>query len=1154
MSDRSLALVVLLRRRLAVLRRRLALAEMAHGLLVALGVLGMALLAATLAEAALWLGPGLRQTLAWALGFGALALVARGLGRPLLRSLGVLPGLDERAVARAGEAARPGLADRLTTLLDLADGRAAETPDALRDAAVQALGADLEGVPFDRVPAFGRARRALLPALAPALLLTLFFALAPGTFTGAMARLLAPGTAFAPPAPFALAVAPGDTALVRGADLPVRAFPRGRGWPETATLEFGRVGERATETARLRLGPEGAWTHTLAALEAPTRYRLVAGAVVSPWYTADVVARPLVRGLQVTVQPPAYSGQPARRLPPGVGDVTGLAGSAVRVAVGLAGEPTTRAWLDVRWGDGRAERVPLRLGADGGTATFALRGPGTYRVALETAAGVPNADAATYSLGVLSDGPPQIALLEGAEEALSPAPRTLRFHLTDDFGFSSGAVVWRLAESRTRAATPFRRLALPVRPRPLDQEVAATWTFPGAQPGDVVEFYGEVRDNDAVRGFKAARTPVFTLRYPALTERFDEARARRDSTREALDALRREAERSGDRVRQLRDEIRRNPSPDAESRRQVDALRRQQQALERQAAQLQQQLERLLDDAREGRLMSEETLRALEQMRQVMQELDSPELREALRRLQEAMEQMDLRQMLEQSDRAAFSEEQFRQRLERALEMMRRLEVAARLDEAARRAEDLARTEERLARETERLRQGRAPSSQQDRRPDEPRDAPSPQSPSAERERLAEEQRRAAEDARALERLMEQIGQQMQDLRNAPRQPMQDAQQQMQQDGGLPQQMQQNAQQLQQNQLRDAQQGQEDLARRLRRLQQQMQRMSQTMQGQQRRIDAAGVRRALEDVLTLSREQEALAGRTAATPSRSAALRPHAQRQAELRTGLRTVTDSLRTLARTVPQLGRAVEERTGNGLREMDLAVSELAELRAGPAAAHQRMAMAHLNELGLLLAEVLENLDEQGGGQGAGGLPQQLQQTGEQQQRLNEQIQQMLNDIAGERLSRSQEERLRQAAEQQEAIRRQLREALRQDGQQPGRGLDPQTRSALQQIERQMEESARQLRRGRLDTRTLPRQQQILQQLLETQRSVNEQGQEERREGEAGRARPDPTRPDRLAPREGPADRLRRDLIRALESGYASDYQELIKRYFQRLQQRAE
>ncbi|MEM1043649.1 MAG: hypothetical protein AAGI91_13595 [Bacteroidota bacterium] len=37
-----------------------------------------------------------------------------------------------------------------------------------------------------------------------------------------------------------------------------------------------------------------------------------------------------------------------------------------------------------------------------------------------------------------------------------------------------------------------------------------------------------------------------------------------------------------------------------------------------------------------------------------------------------------------------------------------------------------------------------------------------------------------------------------------------------------------------------------------------------------------------------------------------------------------------------------------------------------------------------------------------------------------------------------------------------------------------------------------------------------------------------------------------------EAEADCLRRDLIRALESGYAPDYQELIKRYFDLLQRR--
>jgi hypothetical protein len=160
---------------------------------------------------------------------------------------------------------------------------------------------------------------------------------------------------------------------------------------------------------------------------------------------------------------------------------------------------------------------------------------------------------------------------------------------------------------------------------------------------------------------------------------------------------------------------------------------------------------------------------------------------------------------------------------------------------------------------------------------------------------------------------------------------------------------------------------------------------------------------------------------------------------------------------------------------------------------------------------------------------------------------MQQMLNDMAGERLSQSQAERLQQAAAQQEAIRQQLQELLREGG----GNLDAQTRSALQRAVDEMRDAAREMRQGSITRETIPRQQQILQRLLEAEQSVNQRGREERREGQTGEEQ-DADRPDRLNLNQNPDERLRRDLIRALESGYAPDYQDLIKRYFERLQNR--
>ena len=1111
-----------LRRRLRAVRRRLTGAAVARGALVTLGVVGGAVAVALAAEAGVWLGVELRTALFWMVVALAAALVVALVAVPLLKMWGALPGLDEAAVVRRAGQDFPGVDDRLATFLDLADGHASGG-SRLQAAALDALGREVAEVPFERVRAFGPVREAARWAFVPAAVIVGAFVLLPSTMTAAAGRLMAPGVHFAPPAPFQLRVTPGDAEVTRGADLAVSVQAVGRELPLAAEVEVGRADERATETVRLQAGDGARFEHTLQAVQADLRYRVTADGVRSPWYAVRAVHRPLVRGVRLRVTPPGYSGRPSRLLPEGVGDATGLPGSAVQVQVDHGGPAPQAAWLDVRWQDGRRQRVALRLDGPSARGAFRLRGAGTYTVHLR-AGSLENADPARYTLGTLSDGPPQITLVEGADGGLGEAPRRLVFRVTDDFGFRGASLVYRLTRGGTTG--PARRLALPVRTRPLDQEVALGWRIPGARPGDTVEFYGRVSDNDG-RGAKTARTPLFTLRYPSVGDRLDALDVQRDSTVEALDQMRERAQESGERFQRLRRDLRESPTPDWEDRRQLDELVREQQEMRDQARQLQEQMERLRQQVQDS--MDPETQRMVEQMQRVLEELDSPELRDALERLRQAMEKLDLRETLEQSEEVAQNEEEFRRRLERAMALMERLEAAVEMEEIARRAEDLAETEERLAQETEK--------------------AEAQGAPKAERDRLAAEQRQAAEQAEALREQAEALQEQMEEMSNAPTDGVESVQEQLDSETGLPQQMQDNAQQLEQGEMQDAQDGQQEMSKQLRQMAQSVRQQSQQMQGQQSQVDQAALRRALEDVLTISRDQEALATTTARTPSQNPALVGAARRQSELRDGLRAVVDTLRRVAQTVPQLGPEIDRRAADGRREMDGAVEQLAERQSGPASGHQRAAMSHLNELALLLADVLEQLQnqQQQNGQGSGeGTPQQMQQIGKQQQQLNQRIQQMLNESAGERLSPDQGRRMRQMAEQQERLRRQLQRA--REG--AGSGLDPNARSNMQRIEDQMREAAEQLRRERADPRLAPRQQQILEKLLETERSVNQRGKEERREGQAGQARiPPPAAPPRV-PR--PADRVRGDLIRALESGYAPDYQELIKRYFERLQAR--
>jgi len=1117
--------------------RRQTAGEVAFGAVVVAGALGALLFAGAGAEAAWRMGTGLRSLWFWSFLACAALLAGALVGGPLARLGGWLPGLDARAAARRAGRVRPAIADRLTAILDLSEGRSSASSSALVDIAVRDLSAEVAGVPFERVEDLRPAKRAARWAVAPALALAAFFLAAPAPFTGAVERLFAPTTTFVPPAPFALQVTPGDTEAGIGEALDVSARAVGSAFPPDALLETRLAGERSAEAVRLRRERDR-YSHTLRDLRGDLAYRFVAGPVATPWIDVRVVPRPVVRGLQVVVEPPARTGERPRRLPPGVGDVTGLAGTVVRVTAGVSGTPVERAELVFEFLDGRMlGALPMTIDGDRAGVAFVLRSAGTYRVRLVSGDGRENAAPVRYRLGVLADGPPSIALVEGGRGPLPEAARRLVFHVADDYGVRALSLVWRRVDG-ARPGAP-ARIALPVAPELLEQQVTydgLAGALRGLRPGAVVEFYGEVRDNDAGAGFKAARTPIYTLRVPSLVQRLDRVDAEMDSAATRLAGARDDAREARRLTDQLRDRLRADPLAGAEERRLLERVRERRESAVQQVEQVRESLRRSLEEMRAG-MTEEETARLYEAMEEMLEELADPELREALERLAEAMDGLDFREMMEALGEMERTETTLQQQLERAMQLLERLETSRELDEAARRAEDLARRQEELRRETEAL-EGQPDNA------DTQEDA----------ERLAEEQREAARDAEALMEQLRELQERMEGQRGAPAQELEQA---VEQSGAeeMPQEMEENAEQLEQGEFQRAGEQQQQMQQRMQRLSQQMRSMSSQMQGRQQQMNVAGLRRALDDVLTLSQEEERAADEARRLAPRSPALGAHARRQVELAESAAAVRDTLRALARAIPQLGVAIDSRTDDALREMSQATTRFAAGQPAPAAGHQRTAMAHLNDLALLLADVLEQVQAQqmGGGAGQSGQPlpqmgQQMQQLGGQQQELSRQIQQFLNQAAGRRLTPAQQGQAERLAGQQDELRRQLEELAREGA---GR-LDPRTRSALRRAAEAMDRTARELRMGRLTPETAARQTEILQQLLEAEQSVNQREREERRESQPGRDMPDPTRPRALPPMEGPAERLRRELLRALDAGFAPDYEDLIRRYFERLRGR--
>jgi hypothetical protein len=146
---------------------------------------------------------------------------------------------------------------------------------------------------------------------------------------------------------------------------------------------------------------------------------------------------------------------------------------------------------------------------------------------------------------------------------------------------------------------------------------------------------------------------------------------------------------------------------------------------------------------------------------------------------------------------------------------------------------------------------------------------------------------------------------------------------------------------------------------------------------------------------------------------------------------------------------------------------------------------------------------------------------------------------------MSLEQQAQMARLAAQQAAVQKsleQLAEEARRAGQREKLLGD------LEKIAEEMKEVVKDLENKNIASETLKRQDRILSRLLDASRSVHERDFEKRRVAEAGENVQRQSPPELNL--ENTLNRLQQDILKAREEGYSRDYQDLIRRYYEALQ----
>ncbi len=1096
----------------------------------------------------------------------ALAALGLGIVWPLLKYTVFAPSHQQLA----GEYAErlPHVKDRVLNALQLLDkvegaNREGYSTDMIlaagRDVAEELQPINPKELPDRKPVKFGQKL-----ALGSVGVTVLFLLVAGNSLLSAGERVLKPGEEFAPPAAFTLSLKPGEVELVRGDSLMVEIYVVGDA-PEEVILERIESGKSASEPVALKTNartppslPASTGEKTVSAppltppqaggkvsyvyrgITAPFTYWARAGDVTSEKYKVSVKELPTVKFLSLRVQPPAYTGLEEQVLEENVGDVAAVVGTKVKLQLAATKSLKTARIEFTKPEDEnpKAETPPsppakaegsLQLTVEGSRAIgeFEVKESGYYRIRLVDNEGLENRDPILYRITARKDESPMISIKQPSQDIDIAANVKVAVvtEALDDFGFTRlnlryyRTSTFDAPESREDESNYQTRALEYDQPEPGKAVAEYVWDMTPLDllPEDQVMFFAEVWDNDRISGPKRARSETRVLRFPSMAEIFDEQEKQAEMQQVSLEDILKESKELREKVDEAVEEFKSNPEMSWERKQELEQLMQRQSQMNEMLNQISEAMEKAAEQMEQRAMFSPEVMDKIQKIQEMVRDVLTPEMREALKKMAEAMKQPTEEEMRRAMENMQKNQDLFEQMLDQTLNMLEQLKVEKKMDELTRRLDEMGRQQEQLNEQMEK----NTPETSQ---------------------KMSEQQKKLAEEMKAVEKELQKLAQEMKEKEMKAADKM-DQMQKAAEKEQLSEQMKENSDELKMCNNSSCKKKGKNHRRKMAEMANQLQNIKNEMNQSEDQEALAALEKARDQLLDLSMRQEALWKESENLEAGSPQAAQVAEEQENLREALSRVNDDMKQLAResmhASPKLLAAMSEAQA----QMQQAARSAAERDQRTASHFRKQAMSALNNA------LKENQNACSSCKSSCNKPNpnsNCNNAGEmagQQQKLNMGTRELMQD--GQRnpgsLGMGEQASMQRLAVEQEGLAksaRQLAEEAKASQQSLGK---------LDDIAKEMEEVAQDLRDQNVTQRTLEKQEHIESRLLDYQRANREREFSPKRQSHTG------TDIVRMSPQELPdkpgKDQLREDMLRALDAKYTPDFESLIRSYFEAL-----
>lgn len=588
------------------------------------------------------------------------------------------------------------------------------------------------------------------------------------------------------------------------------------------------------------------------------------------------------------------------------------------------------------------------------------------------------------------------------------------------------------------------------------------------KPGERLDYYISVWDNDAVNGFKKSSSTKHELKIPdrknidtKLEQSSEKAEKEIDKTFEELKELKKKMD-------EFTKKTKGKKELDWEDKKELEKLIDEHKKLNNKIEDLQNELQNLNEQKEMFEPQNDELKKKAEQLQELMDELLDEETKKLYEELEKLLnEKIDMKELNDKLKELNKKDENLEKELDRSLELFKQLKFEQDLEKTKNKLEELAKEQEKLAQKSK------------DKETD--------------KDKLLEEQEKLNEEFEDLKKELDDLEKQSKELDK--KMDMSDINEESE---DVKDEQKKSSESLKSGKKEKASESQKSAAEKMKKMAKQMEAMQMDMASQETQENIEDLRYILDNLIYLSFEQERIMKEIKSVRQIDPRFIELSQSQLKIQGDMQIVEDSLIALSKRVFEIKSVITRELTEINSKMDESMEVLRMRKPNLASSKMQYTMKSMNNLALLLDNVLDQLQQQMAQQkagdqmcnkpGKGSKP----KAGDMQKQLGKMIQ---NIKDGKKSSQKLSEALAKMAAQQEKIRRALKQ-LEQEGK--GKPGGQSMGEKLAELEKLMKENEKDIVYNKINNRTIERQKKIEVKLLEAEKASKEQEYEKKRKAE--------------------------------------------------------